>query len=1119
MALEKVLALTHNLTLFHRLEQCGIKEPIKHIRTTKEILPYESAPFLLLVDSRMAVYTKNIKHSGSKKILVVASEHELNIELLQYFDDYVSLSATNQILALRLNTYVDTIFQSRDLATNINKYKQLVEQSGDTVILLDKDGYVSEVNSHVCAISEYADNELLNEHISKIFPDSAFLHKLTHFAPHDSLIETTLQSKTGKLIAKEIKISHIYIEQKSYFLVIARDIRERLKSMKKIEDSEERFRAVVRHSPNGMIIFKNDRVSFINLMGTKILKGAYEDFIDQSFFRFASHAHRKQLIDFVKNSSPQQSSVSKDFTFVNLENEEVLVNLSCIAIVIKNKINYFIIFQDLTELTQTKFDLEIKNLRLREMQKVAKLGHYENNILKNTLYWSDEVYRIYGVDKKKFAPTYTKALAYVHPDDRNEVKHAYNSSLQSGEPYEITHRIIQPQGAVRYIHETCSTIYDEQGLPVRSLGTIMDVTHSMRTEKALQQTEEKFRMLFENLDEPFLICSPQYNDEGNVHDFTISELNPACKKLFRGNYLDVKEKTIKEIFHEPHFWIEKYNRAFENTETISFQKYSIDLHKYLEVVLFPVMDKKQIAGIFSDVTEKVYAENQLKQLTSRMQKIQEYAKIGFYDVQIITRKSMWSDVMMHILECDATCKPSFELFLQHVHPDDAAMVKNKYADSIKSRQKYNTLEFRLAFSDGRVKYIYTEFYNLFEGKTCLHTEGWLQDITDRKKAEKELRAAKEKAEESDQLKSAFLANMSHEIRTPLNAIVGFSRLLVRKNYEEAKRKLFIRDIQSNSDQLLTIINDILDISKIESGQIVLSPIKVNINVLLQEVHDTMLLQVKNSQIALFCNKPLPDAQVEISIDDVRLKQVLTNLLNNAIKFTEKGYIHFGYKTLNTNEILFFVEDTGVGIAKDKHDVIFEHFRQEDNTTTRRYGGTGLGLSISKKLVELMGGTLWVESEKHKGATFYIRIPRIVAAATSVNTVSTEAAPSEQHCFKGETILVVDDHDSSYIYISEMLEQKQVHILQAHNGEQALQICTTNTDIRLVLMDIQMSGLSGTDAMKAIKRILPHLPVVAQTAFAQKGDKERFLALGFDDYITKPLDEDELQRIFCHFLKM
>jgi PAS domain S-box-containing protein len=1362
-----VIILTQNLQIINRIEQCGISESITPIRTTKELEQYIDHAFLFLVDLAMSVYAKDICLEGSKKILIVPTERDLNIPLLQNFDDYISLSTTDQIISLRLNTYIRTIFQSQNLTNNQNKYKQLVEQFGDTVILLNKLGNICEVNMHLCTISKFSENELINFHISKILPDAIFLESLHPYIESGVLIETFLHTKNDEIIPKEIRISKIILEQELYFLVLARDISERLKSLKKLEDSEERFRTVIKHSPNGMIIFKDDKISFINLFGIKILGGTYEDFIDQSFLRFVAPAHRTNLYSFIKKSTKQEIPISKDFTFIDLHNKEVLVNLSSIPIDIQGEIHHFIIFQDLTEQKRTQYDLETKDLRLREIQKIAKLGHWENNLIKNNLYWSDEVYKIYGVKPNSYFPTYKKTLDFVHPDDRESVQSAYQTSLQTREPYEIVHRIILSDGTRKYVNEKCSTIYDDEGNPVRSLGTVMDITHTIKTEKALKQTEEKFRLLYDNLDEPFLICKPKHNDSGEIDDFIISELNPACKRLFHGNYLDVKDNSIRETFFEPEIWLEKYLHAFKNSETVSFRKYSTDLHRYFDVVLYPVMDKKQIAAIFTDVTQKVYSENQLKQLTTRLQKIQEYAKIGFYDVEIVTHRTEWSDIMLQIFEYTKKDKPSYELYLQRIHSEDRERVRKIYADSIKKKQTYVTLEYRLLFENGRIKHIYTEFYNTFEGKTCLHTEGWLQDITDlklaisalreseeklrmvtsgtqlglwewdldnkdflidetgslmlgytpqelwgydtlytdlihvddiehvqknlkkywqksnhlftseyrlrmkngrykwvscigvaseynnegkvskmigfnqdislRKKAEsdlrdsenkfrrifeiendslfladsktgeiletndaatqlygysrkellhrnfmelssnpknlvsqisekivrvdseiavkkdgtfcpveisfayftwknkqvflaavrnvserqqgeQELRDAKEKAEESDRLKSAFLANMSHEIRTPLNAIVGFSRLLARKNYDQDKRKIFIDDIQSNSNQLLTIINDILDISKIESGQFILGPTKVCINKLLQEVHDSMQIQIKDKDIVLHCEKPLSDAVVTIIVDEVRLKQVLGNLLHNAIKFTEEGYINFGYKTIKNNEILFFVKDTGIGIAPEKHHIIFEHFRQEDDTTTRKYGGTGLGLSISKKLIELMGGNIWVESVKNKGAQFFVTIPY-----SSTQHEKTEITPKNSEAennatFNGEKILVVDDHTSSFVFISEMLEEQNVKVMQAKSGEQAIKMCNKNSEIQLVLMDIQMSGLNGVDAMQQIKRISPQIPIVAQTAFAQKGDRERFMEQGFDDYITKPLDERELQGVFKRFLK-
>ncbi|HPY83016.1 MAG TPA: ATP-binding protein, partial [Bacteroidales bacterium] len=278
--------------------------------------------------------------------------------------------------------------------------------------------------------------------------------------------------------------------------------------------------------------------------------------------------------------------------------------------------------------------------------------------------------------------------------------------------------------------------------------------------------------------------------------------------------------------------------------------------------------------------------------------------------------------------------------------------------------------------------------------------------------------------------------------------------------------------------------------------------------------------LKSKDISLFCEKPLSDVDVTIIVDEVRLKQILGNLLHNALKFTEKGYVQFGYKKTNNDFLQLFVKDTGIGIAPEKHAIVFEHFRQEDDTTIRKYGGTGLGLSISKRLIELMNGTMYVESEKGKGATFYVNVPFIQVYESEQDNAISHISLQEYTHFNGEYILVCDDYASSFVFISEMLEDENIHVLQAKSGEEAIEICKNSpTAIDLVLMDIQMAGMNGIDAMHTIKKINPTIPVIAQTAFAQKGDRERFLLEGFDEYITKPLDERELHSIIKRLLKI
>ncbi|MBK8808897.1 MAG: response regulator [Bacteroidales bacterium] len=395
----------------------------------------------------------------------------------------------------------------------------------------------------------------------------------------------------------------------------------------------------------------------------------------------------------------------------------------------------------------------------------------------------------------------------------------------------------------------------------------------------------------------------------------------------------------------------------------------------------------------------------------------------------------------------------------------------------------------------------------------------IRDVSDRFESEREIIRAKEKAEESDRLKSSFLANMSHEIRTPLNAIVGFSKLLIRRNYTDEKRNVMMNEIQNNSDQLLNIINDILDISKIESNQLDIECADVSIKFILSDLYEIFKLQIENSRknISLEIVPQTIPNELSVWADPYRMKQIFSNLLNNAVKFTSDGFIKFGYYLENKTQPIFFVADTGKGIAKANLSIIFEHFRQEEDSYTRRYGGTGLGLSISKSLVELMGGRIWVESDKGKGATFFFTLPP-QKNLEPVVFEKEETILKSKSDLKNKRILLVDDVENSFYVVSEILDEYDIEVNYVNDGIKAINLLKEDANYQLILMDIQMPGLNGIETTKRIKSFLPHIPVIAQTAYALKGDEEAFLGQGMDAYISKPLDLDELvDKILKHIL--
>jgi len=367
-----------------------------------------------------------------------------------------------------------------------------------------------------------------------------------------------------------------------------------------------------------------------------------------------------------------------------------------------------------------------------------------------------------------------------------------------------------------------------------------------------------------------------------------------------------------------------------------------------------------------------------------------------------------------------------------------------------------------------------------------------------------IRNAEHKATEGDKLKTAFLQNISHEIRTPMNGIIGFAQLLNRENLTEEQRQMYVNIIINSSNQLLSIVNDVLDISLIESGNITAKTEPVNINEILDDVYQSLLPNI-NTNVSFEIKKDLSNDRSIVITDKSKLRQILNNLINNANKFTKNGKITVGYK-LKNNEIEFYIEDTGIGIDPSLQDKIFDRFIQAEVEITRQYGGTGLGLAISKGNIKLLNGRVWVCSEINKGSTFYFTIPY----SPIKENATKEAINSPVISIKSnKLILVAEDEEFNYLFIKELLKKTQIEILYARNGVQAVEICRQNSNIELVLMDIKMPIMNGFEAAQEIIKFRPNIKIIAQTAFAMSEDRRHALNSGFIDYISKPFNEGQL----------
>jgi signal transduction histidine kinase/CheY-like chemotaxis protein len=376
----------------------------------------------------------------------------------------------------------------------------------------------------------------------------------------------------------------------------------------------------------------------------------------------------------------------------------------------------------------------------------------------------------------------------------------------------------------------------------------------------------------------------------------------------------------------------------------------------------------------------------------------------------------------------------------------------------------------------------------------------------------QLEKSKEKAEESDKLKSTFLANLSHEIRTPMNAILGFSDLLLNENLTDEYKKKYLKIINSSGKSLVSIIEDLIEMSKIDAKQIAPKLVGLNIEKCLKELFNTLKVTIpENKNIELYLLKNPYKLPNNVLTDEIKLKQVIVNLLTNAIKFTEKGHITFGFSVCSDNKFLEFrVEDTGIGITEDDLKVIFHRFRRVEDDYSISMSGLGLGLSISKAYVEMLGGQISVESVFGKGSVFTFTIPLLYDESQSLkHAVDSELVENDSD---NKVILVAEDDNINFLLIKIILEKKNHTVLRAKNGQEAVDISAKNPNIDLIFMDIKMPILDGYEAFEIIKKQKPDCIIIAQTAHSSSEVKEKIMNAGFSGYITKPLDRDKIYEL-------
>ena len=717
----------------------------------------------------------------------------------------------------------------------------------------------------------------------------------------------------------------------------------------------------------------------------------------------------------------------------------------------------------------------------------------------------------------------------LHPEDVMAMQQAWEQAIEKSDKFfECEMRIRRHDGQYRWHISRARLLAKSAGSESKWLGIATDIHDRKETEQALAQREAHLQLIMDSV--PALIAYVSL-------DRTYLSVNKTYETWFNVSKETIIGQTIEQ-FHGSEV-TEKLSPFIERAlrgETVHFEMPVTQQNgrvRHINGTYVPdILSDGKIIGFFvfvMDVSEAKLAEARIQQSYQRFINVARATNDVVWDWQIDSNLRWWSEALLSVFGYDSHQQDlNQDWWISHIHPDDRENVVSSINNHITRRLQSWSETYRFQRIDGSYAYVHDRGYTVFDVATSrpLQMVGALQDISERKLTEEALLKAKEDAEAANQTKTNFLANMSHEIRTPLGVVLGFSELLARGDFNSEEKDQYVESIKRNGELVSNIINDILDISKIEAGKLEIEIAPVNFIDLVKELNAGFELQAREKGIDYFCkfSGPIPEI---ISTDVLRLKQIVFNIVGNAIKFTSHGHIEMRIHFINNTEpqqLVLEVIDTGPGIAPDNVSKLFEPFSQADASTTRRFGGTGLGLALSRRLAQALGGDVTLDHTKlGQGSTFRICInpgdimiqaqkiadsaSHPLGSAGSLSILRTKAQDS-QPILAGLSILVVDDSADNRVLIDRILTHYGAAVTQVSSGHAAIESALSKP-FDIVLMDIQMPELDGYEATRTLRQLGYRTPILALTAHALKSDRDKCMSQGFDGYLTKPIQRQDL----------
>ncbi|TRX24275.1 PAS domain S-box protein [Flavobacterium franklandianum] len=1012
---------------------------------------------------------------------------------------------------------------NKTIPANYDKYRIFFDSNRDSITLfrLDsegKPGKFIEVNPATTALFGYTKRELLSLSILDIetIPDPIREERINALlAQGKTAFKTTIKDKKGNDKFVEIETIIINYENKPAVMNITRDITERKIAENELQANKDNLQSIFDSVSEAIyVIDENGTFIDVNKGAEKMYQYSREELIGKSPESVSAPGlnNLEEVNRILQSVFENGIPISLEFWAVRKNGEifpkDVVTNKGKY----KGKDVLIVTARDISNRKKNEKALKKTQEKLNKIFNLANSGIVLADTDGNFLEFNNWWLKMTDYSQKEFGKM--KNFSFTHPDDI-EKSQMWLDKINSGEidKYQIENRYLRKDGTVFWGESSVSAIKDKDNKITNTIGIVTDITERKQAEEALRESEEKYRGLVENSPDGIVTY---------VQD-KITYVNSEALRIVRANSYDqIIGKSVLEFIHP-----ESKDSVIQRMKDLVLGNIASQIVEeklitisgetvYAELKAIPTLFEYQnaVQVIIHDITERKRTQEKIKQLSQAVEQspvaimitntlgIIEYVNPKFLE----TTGYSYNEI---IGNNPRILKSGHTSFSEYKNLWDTLVSGNEWFGEFNNKKKDGTLYWESASISPILN---------SQGITT-HYIAIKEDITERKLIEQQLIKAKEKAEESDRLKLAFLANMSHEIRTPMNGILGFTELLKDENLSVEVQQEYIKIIEKSGKRMLNVINDIINISKVESGQIEVTASETNVN----EQFDYLLTFFKpettHKNISLLLTKELSSKDTYIKTDREKLYAILTNLIKNAIKFTNDGSIEFG--CVKKGKFLeFFVKDSGIGISDSQKKIIFERFRQANDTTSRSHEGSGLGLAISKAYVEIQGGKIWVESKEGLGSTFHFTLPFHSEYELKDKMVANNIKISikEENEINNLKVLIVEDDSISKLLITIAVKPYSNNIMKVSTGYEAIEACRNNPDIDLVMMDINMPKMGGYEATKQIRKFNKDIVIIAQTANGMQSDHDKALAAGCTDYISKPVNITTLSKMICKYFK-